>query len=346
VSRLPRFALAAALALATAGCRFDSSGLLVSDAPASPGDRGGSELGAADSWPDGSRPDRALDGPRSERSLVDGRPLDARPPDTRSPDTRPPDTRAPDTRAPDTRSPDTAPPSDIDGDGVPDVQDNCLAVPNPGQQDGDGDKLGDLCDPDRDGDLVPNEIDPRPDQKDTVLYYQKPGKVSVDFEGTGSYQPSGDALCHTQVGTAGHDLIRLTSGHVTAKDYQAETQVAVSNINLSFPNWPAAGLAVRVQAVGASAQAYLCIIDLEFKQLVLGRFTPWVGMAASGGNTVPVPGTYRIRATVKGTQLTCEELNSGKKLQLNDSNFTSGPPGFFTLLAQACYDYLWVTAAP
>lgn len=39
------------------------------------------------------------------------------------------------------------PPRDTDGDGVPDVSDNCVAVANPGQADSDGDDLGDACDP-------------------------------------------------------------------------------------------------------------------------------------------------------------------------------------------------------
>jgi len=44
--------------------------------------------------------------------------------------------------------PTTTHPSDLDGDGVPDAEDNCLEIPNPDQRDTDGDGIGNLCDPD------------------------------------------------------------------------------------------------------------------------------------------------------------------------------------------------------
>ena len=48
---------------------------------------------------------------------------------------------------------------DTDLDGIKDSADNCPIAPNPSQSDIDGDLMGDACDPDIDGDDIPNEID-------------------------------------------------------------------------------------------------------------------------------------------------------------------------------------------
>jgi len=65
---------------------------------------------------------------------------------------------------------------DSDQDGIPDEQDNCPAVPNPYQEDVDGDRIGDACDPcddrDSDADGVKNCLDQCPNLQETVNGYQ------------------------------------------------------------------------------------------------------------------------------------------------------------------------------
>jgi len=60
-------------------------------------------------------------------------------------------------------------PDDLDGDGVPNVQDNCPSVQNPDQANQDGDSRGDLCDD------CPDEVDPC----QSTVYEIKQGIVVV-----------------------------------------------------------------------------------------------------------------------------------------------------------------------
>jgi hypothetical protein len=55
------------------------------------------------------------------------------------------------------------PDGDADDDGVADADDNCKLDPNPGQEDTDGDGLGDACDADNDGDAIVDAQDGCPD---------------------------------------------------------------------------------------------------------------------------------------------------------------------------------------
>ena len=64
---------------------------------------------------------------------------------------------------------------DTDGDGVKDSRDNCVDVVNADQADLDGDRLGDACDDDWDGDDVPNGVD----------LFPRNGNESVDADEDG-----------------------------------------------------------------------------------------------------------------------------------------------------------------
>ncbi|MFL5344630.1 MAG: CCXG family PEP-CTERM protein [Hyalangium sp.] len=84
------------------------------------------------------------------------------------------------------------PPPDADGDGVPDVNDNCPAVANPDQANADGDALGDACDAcpadannDADADGICGNGDNCPAQAN-------PGQEDEDGDGRGD---ACDAVC-------------------------------------------------------------------------------------------------------------------------------------------------------
>ncbi len=77
--------------------------------------------------------------------------------------------------------------SDQDGDGVYDIRDNCLLVPNPDQLDSDLNGVGDLCEDDLDGDAIP-------DDEDNCPYCPNENQEDDDDDGVGD-ECEGDQDC-------------------------------------------------------------------------------------------------------------------------------------------------------
>ena len=74
---------------------------------------------------------------------------------------------------------------DQDADGVADVDDNCPLVANPEQIDNDDDTIGDLCDPDIDGDAILNGVDKCPDDFGEAAYEGCPARFLSDGDSDG-----------------------------------------------------------------------------------------------------------------------------------------------------------------
>lgn len=113
------------------------------------------------------------------------------------------------------------PTADTDKDGIINKNDNCPNVSNPDQKDLDNDKIGDACDPDRDGDGVNNGDDPFPDD----------GSKSKDADKDGISDQNDN--CPTKANTNQADLDGDNVGDACDTDKDGD---GVNNDDDAFPD--------------------------------------------------------------------------------------------------------------
>lgn len=236
---------------------------------------------------------------------------------------------------------------DGDVDGVGDVCDNCPSLPNSQQADTDGDGLGDVCDPDLDGDGIPNDVDPNPATADTVYYFDQLNNAAGDFvPGVGDWQPGTGAYCQGDEESRAARC-RLHDNLLTHADYLAESEFSATNTGGGGAEWPAAGLVFRSAEVAPDFfDGYVCAVDLQNGRLALIRYdnSTSVFLDITAAGTVPQLATYRMRVTAQGSALTCELMPSGPTITATDGTYSGGTVGFYSYLAQVCFDYLVVVA--
>lgn len=108
---------------------------------------------------------------------------------------------------------------DLDGDGVPNTSDNCSSTPNPIQLDNDDDGLGDTCDPDDDSDLIL-------DTSDNCQFIFNPQQSDFDGDGLGDHcdpDIDGDLVCNPAYAPAAQGCVGSDNCPATPNAVQADT---------------------------------------------------------------------------------------------------------------------------
>ena len=247
-------------------------------------------------------------------------------------------------------------PADTDGDGVPDVIDNCPTMANANQRDHDVDGRGDVCDlcphipessdTDTDGDGVGDACDPRPSTPgDHIALWDG----FYDANDIASWPPSAGATLSVSQG-------RLVVGNPTASflytfppGIQFSNAYAVTSVRVTATAAASSGPFVQMQnGNNAIDQAYWCTLAASTNGNTATAYGFW---PTQPGETTSVawPGTFGVTTDVvmtdqlSGAAHTCT-LSQGAKMVSPGTGI--GPHAGVVILgaqyATAAFDYLFV----
>jgi hypothetical protein len=248
-------------------------------------------------------------------------------------------------------------PTDTDGDGVPDVVDNCPSMPNADQRDHDVDGRGDVCDLcphipeafdlDSDGDGVGNACDPHP---------STPGDRRALWVGFyDNNDIAGWLLNGTDSVGAGRLVIGATNAGLqyTFPPTQFTNAFAVTGVRATAVGAAAFGPAIEMQNGNNGVnQTYICYIATTSNGTAAYAYDYWPGQAAQAASvawtgTFAANSDFVIADKIAGTTHTC---TIGQGANIATPSQTAGPhAGYVILAAQystAAFDYLFVVEMP
>jgi hypothetical protein len=316
--RMPFFWLSLMLSLVLLGCHFDEGGIGLARVDAGAQDQ--LTLRPDDGVPDASRGDSRTDqlsvdmgsSDISDMRLIDGAPRDGVVRDAGI-DAIPRDQAAPDMAAPDMALPDTA---------LPDMALSDTASP-------------DLQPP---ADLVTPDLDP------TLLFDEQ-------FQsGLGNLTPAKGSWSHSS-GAAKQDSA-LENGNYAllnppGDDYEVETSLVIESTRQLSSRKEGAGIGLRVIAGAPVSPPRMIACWLSPDDNVLA-ISGCDGMSAACRRlkdvsfNVQLGVSYRLRASVIGTRVTCEAPDQGLRVQFDIPPGIRGDVALMTFHAVVLFDYVKV----
>ena len=191
---------------------------------------------------------------------------------------------------------------------------------------------------DKDGDGLPDDVDPDPTHFNTVYYYQPVGTHVADYTVTAfpSPTPKGNDLC-SDVPAGG--LIALLKQTLPSSDY-----LIVASFSVTWTNpigTPQAGVDFRV----TGGNSYQCRLNFKQGQLELasGNFMGWSPLGQPAPAKAADPYLLVVRAV--GDKLECSVTGQTATVSATDPTYKNGGVALAARDVSVCFHYLIIVAA-